>query len=303
MKRVLNPGDVYYSEKNQRKIAQEYESFLYDKTAMAQIAQKLEKIVGDNKHGDDLYKFVYYGLCRRLNLLERCVINVFDKNPFDTGEVLPEDIRTDVVLYIHCFYVHIYGALENLARIYAIKIGYQAKTKFNLSFFDKKDTQQKLIDTLPENIKRQFVGDGQWLKYIKDTRDFLVHQEPGYLPPYYVKIGDDSKWQKLEALKRTEQLQYLQSLADINKRTGSFFPDSKEIMKRVLEQRILEKGHKDKIDFLNKEQKKYEMFIPTFVIDTAGKRPSVLYHPQLLTDMKTLYEKINLVLDHLLKNI
>ena len=42
------------------------------------------------------------------------------------------------------------------------------------------------------------------------------------------------------------------------------------------------------------------MFIPTFVTATDGKRPAILYHPQLLVDTKTLYEKINLVLDCLL---
>ncbi len=300
MKRPLKPGDAYYSEKNQRKIAQEYESFLYDKAAMAQIAQKLEKIVGDNKHGDDLYKFVYYGLSRRLSLLERCVINIFSKNPFDTGTVPSEDVRTDVVLYIHCFYIHLYGALENLARIYAIKTDYKSDGVFDLSFFYKKRKNTSLLDTLPIDVKNKFIGDGKWLEYVKNTRDLLVHQEPGYLPPYYIKIGDDSEWQRLENLKRSEQIEYLKDLAETNKRTGVFSPDTTEIIERITKQRTLEQNHNKKIDLLNKEQEKYQMFIPTFVTATDGKRPAILYHPQLLVDMKTLYEKINLILDYII---
>ena len=301
MTKKMETGYVYYSDKNQRKLAQEYEQFLYDKTILTNISRKLKKIAGDCKHGDDLYKFIYYGLSRRLPLLERCVVNVFNKNPFDTGKIPSEDVRTDVVLYIHCFYIHLYGTLENLARIYAIKTGYVAKGVFDLSFFGTKNKKNKLIDTLPANIRNKYVEDGKWLQYVKDTRDMLVHQEPGYLPPYYVKLGNDSEWQKLESLKRSEQMEYIKQLVDTNVRRSGLFPDAKEIREQILKQKVLEQKHKDKMSLLSKQQERYQMFIPTFILDTSGGCPSILYHPQLLVDIKTLYDKINLILDYLLQ--
>ena len=300
MTRKMVPGDIYYSDKNQRKIAEEYRIFLNDKSILADIAFKLENIVGNCKHGDDLYKFIYYGLSRRLNLLERCVVNVFEKNPFDNGKVPSEDTRTDVVLYIHCFYIHLYGALENLARIYAIKTQYKSENIFDLSFFYKKKKKVCLIDTLPTDVKSKFIGDTNWLKYVKETRDALVHQEPGYLPPYFVNIDNESEWRRLETLKRSEQLEYAKRFAELNKRPRGFFPDSYELMERLSKQRELEKKHDEKITLLNNQQEKYQMFVPTFVLDTGYKKPSILYHPQLLIDMKTLYEKINLILDCLI---
>ena len=69
----------------------------------------------------------------------------------------------------------------------------------------------------------------------------------------------------------------------------------------MLKQKVLEQKHKDKMSSLSKQQEQYQMFIPTFILDTSGGCPSILYHPQLLVDIKNLYDKVNLILDYLLQ--
>lgn len=159
----------FYSDEVIKNIEEEFRLFLIDKSQYAEIATLISIIAPNNTLQTQLYHFAYHGLLRRIMILNRCVENIFNVRDFYLETVPSDDELSDIIINLQCFIINLYGALENLAWIYAICINFKG-TKFDISFFAK---QKKLLNTLPENIKKSFIGDGKWLEHIKKIRDLL----------------------------------------------------------------------------------------------------------------------------------
>ena len=162
----------FYSDEVIKNIEEEFRLFLIDKSQYAEIATLISIIAPNNTLQTQLYHFAYHGLLRRIMILNRCVENIFNVRDFYLETVPSDDELSDIIINLQCFIINLYGALENLAWIYAICINFKG-TKFDISFFAK---QKKLLNTLPENIKKSFIGDGKWLEHIKKIRDLLYPQ-------------------------------------------------------------------------------------------------------------------------------
>lgn len=290
----------FYSNEAIKKIEEEFRLFQIDKSQYAEIIRLIMIIVNGVFPQTQLYHFAYYGLLRRIKILNKCVENIFSIRDFYSEAIPSDDELNSITINLQCFIINLYGVLENLAWLYAICIDYNG-TKFDNSFFAKK---RKLLNTLPENIKESFIGDGKWLDHIKNIRDLLAHQVPLYIPPYYVIMEKKDKWQTLESQKREIENNFIQELFEMSKIRHSSFElrTINEITMDLQKQDELEAKKNEKISKINAEQSQYIIFRPVLVVGTSQEDSlHIQFYPQILVDIKTVYEKVLLILKYIIE--
>lgn len=121
----------FYSDEVIKNIEEEFRLFLIDKSQYAEIATLISIIAPNNTLQTQLYHFAYHGLLRRIMILNRCVENIFNVRDFYLETVPSDDELSDIIINLQCFIINLYGALENLAWIYAICINFKG-TKFDI---------------------------------------------------------------------------------------------------------------------------------------------------------------------------
>lgn len=288
----------FYNDEAIKTIEEEFRLFQIDQSQYAEIIRLISIIAPNNTFQTDLYYFSYYGLLRRIKTLNRCVENVFNIRDFYLETIPSDNEVSDMIINLQCFITNLYGALENLAWIYAICINFKG-TKFDKSFFAK---QEKLLKTLPENIKESFIGDGKWLERVKKIRDLLAHQEPLYIPPFCVIMEKKDEWQILEEEKWKVESNFIKELYQMSKIRHSLSKPTtiNEITIELKKQDELEDQKKEIISKINAEQSQYILFRPILVANTNKEDClRILFYPQILVDIKTIYEKVLLILKYI----
>ena len=290
----------FYNDEVIKNIEEEFRLFLLDKSQYAEIAKLISIIAPNNTLQTQLYHFAYYGLLRRIKILNKCVENIFSIRNFYSESIPSDDELTSITINLQCFIINLYGTLENLAWLYAICTDFNG-SKFDNSFFAKK---KKLLNTLPENIKKSFIGDGKWLDHIKKIRDLLAHQVPLYIPPYCVMMEKEDKWQTLESKKWEIENNFIQELFEMSKiRHSSSKPQTlNEIAMDLQKQDELEAQKNEKISKIDTEQSQYINFRPVLVVGTSQKDSLyVQFYPQTSIDIKTIYQKVLLILKYIVE--
>lgn len=292
----------YYSQKEKEQIAKDFFRFQVDKSSLGTISMLLQQIAPPSQPKSDVFKFSYYGVGRRLRIMEQCVKNVFKIRPIESDTFPTETERFNLTINLQCFLINLYGTLENLARIYAIVINFKG-TKFDFSFFaPEKKEKQTLLKTLPQEVQDAFVGDGKWLTYIKSFRDLLVHQEPFYIPPNSVNMSFEKEWRALEQEKQQVLDNWLKAVLElaqkeITRNANNLTPSIEELNAETKLHNELEAKRDAETQAIIEKQREYEIFIPMIVTDTRDMQQPIMYfYPQMLCDMKTVYEKVILIL-------
>lgn len=288
----------FYNDDAIKLIEKEFKLFQRNKSQYATIARLISIIAPNNTYKTPLYSFAYHGIIRRIKILNRCIENIFHARDFSSDTIPSGTELSDITINLQCFIINIYGVLENLAWVYAICTDFQGNIH-EKSFFSKK---QKLLNSLPDNIRVTFVGDGKWFEHIKNIRDLLVHQEPFYIPPYSVIMEKQEKWKNLEQKKWDIENNFFQELFAIAnaRHTSDKIPTTNDIFSELQKQDELYTQKKEAISQINEEQKQYVVFQPMLVTNTNKKNfLSIQFYPQILIDIKTAYEKIILILEYI----
>ena len=288
----------FYSDEYIEKVKNEFESFQLDKSRYAEIANLTAIIASGYDMQSQLYCFAYYGILRRIKILEDCVENIFNIRNFFNEKIPSEKELSDITINLQSFIINLYGLLENLAWVFAICVNFKG-SKFDISFFAQK---QKLLNQLPENIKNDFIKDVAWFKHIKCVRDLLAHQEPFYIPPYCVIEDKQNEWLLLEQKKKNIENNYLKKIYKdfLSRQATSQTKVIFEPISELQQQQELETQRNEEISKINEEQQQYLIFRPILVTNTNKKDLiSIEFYPQVLIDMKTVYEKVYLLLKYI----
>lgn len=133
-------------------------------------------------------EFVRHGLCRRLQLMTRCIENVFSVLPPEFQGVPETDVIHDVTVHLQAFVFNAYGCLENLAHIWVLEKAVKKKNGDPLprqwiSFGSK---NKAVLNSLPESFKEYLSEIGDWYHNIESFRHALAHRIPLYIPPGYL---------------------------------------------------------------------------------------------------------------------
>lgn len=133
-------------------------------------------------------------LGRRLPVIERAVLNIFDIYPPSRREFLTKNECSDVAIQLHAFAINVYAVLDNAAWICMLQAGGNlAPVKVGLF---KKACQafmpQGLVDYISQPIIKQWFND-----YGKVYRDSTAHRIPPYLPDRNYTSEEGARWQEL----------------------------------------------------------------------------------------------------------
>ncbi len=138
---------------------------------------------------DKGYKYANHGVLVRLNLLQKCINNIFNLYPPNKNEKLNNEELDNINIFLHSFVINTSAIFDSIAwhlyeeektkttNLINIDIGID-KNKFKKQILEKDSKYQKLIDNLvkyKDKLKRQ-----------KKIRDSLVHRIPLALRPGYL---------------------------------------------------------------------------------------------------------------------
>lgn len=207
-------------------------------------------------------EYLAHGLCRRLKVIARCLVQVFEICPPSRAALLERDERTDLEIALHAFAINVHGALDNLAWVVVFEKtpGTMDRRKVGLL---KKDVRPLL-----PAAAASYLQDPKILTWYKDYsanyRDALAHRIPLYVPPASLLPAEQKQYEDLE-----EQITAAFNAADIE-RAG-------ELLEQQSQLGVM-----------------YPVFAHSFG-DSDTARPTY-FHGQLIIDGKTLMEIVRLVL-------
>lgn len=212
-------------------------------------------------------EFFRHGFSRRFQTLKHCIDKVFEIYPPERTEVLGDEEKLDLDVYIQSFFINIYGAIDNLAWIVKeekeLELTYTSITLYN----------PKIQQYFTEEFKGYLNGGKNafgtvfkdWYeKHCKNFRHAVGHRIPLYVPPS--GIADAERYSEIAIEKRLA---------------------------------ILSKDF-DKVEELNQEEISLEHILPFYVHSFEEDSPYMIIHPQLISDFRTLIELSDKFLDCIL---
>jgi hypothetical protein len=204
-----------------------------------------------------------HGVGRRLTTLERCVTNIFEICPVDHDRTLDEDERTDLDINLHAFVVNVHGLMDNLAWVTVFEHHPDPlPSRQKVSLFRKDGPVAKYLNAAAIAYLKEPKTRAWYHEYAVGFRDSLVHRIPLFVPPFTL---DPPVHERFLVLGR--------ELAE----TGAG-----ETKRRLA---------------LYAERASLGTFVPGFMqsfFDPDKSKP-VLFHPQLVVDVKTLLEIVRAV--------
>lgn len=217
-------------------------------------------------------EYLMQGVGRRLDILGRCIENVFVIFPISRNTKLIKDELADLGINLHAFFVNVSGLLDNLGWVFAYETNLIVNPdsgklrKRDIGLFNRK-TQEFLPEPLRAYLRSERLKDWH-SEYSKNYRDALAHRIPLYVPPA-VLVGNDQK----EYLRLEEEMQTLD------------FASAED---------------RDSYDQMLNKQKSLGESTPFFAHSLdEGCRP-VMLHAQLICDYLTIEEIIRRFCDQLL---
>jgi hypothetical protein len=187
-----------YDEENIKKIKEKFAEIDHVYT---RLVLKLSQLRLKLKN-EEACEYLVQGVGRRLNILTRCLHNIFKIFPVEKTDLLPRDDLTDLDINLHAFFVNISGILDNLGWVFVYEndlFGSSEEgkiTKFGVGLFNKK-TQIHLKPELNTYLKSKKMKTW-YIEYSKNYRDALAHRIPLYVPPSALNKEEQEEYMLLE---------------------------------------------------------------------------------------------------------
>jgi hypothetical protein len=211
-------------------------------------------------------EYLNHGVGRRLGLVQRCVIRIYEICPLDRSELFDRDELEDLNINLHAFLLNVYGILDDLAWVVALEATQtEVQRRRDISLYGSEVQKH-----LPPETTSFLQAMKNWHdNYMKNFRDSLAHRIPAYVPP--MRLTD-------EEAKHSEEL-------------------DKEILESII------RHDSGRLDALKEEQRKLGKLMPVYTHSFGDPDASapVYLHSQVIVDLKTIVAVIRSVADALRK--
>ncbi|MGL1861262.1 MAG: hypothetical protein OCC46_01930 [Pseudodesulfovibrio sp.] len=199
------------------------------------------------------------GVFRRIYTLKRCIDNVYRICPPDSSAIPSHDNVTDVSIYLQSYYINLYGAFENMARICIEIFGANLaeKRKARASFLSS-NVSDKVLKKLPKKLREHFNNEdfSSWQATLESFRHSLAHRIPLYVPRYSVSEEDKDTYNEL---------------------------DRKQFEAVI-------KSNFDEADAIETEKLNIVQFVPMTTHSFGESAPGLFFHAQIIADWNTLVD-------------
>lgn len=211
--------------------------------------------------------FANEGIGRRLPLVERCVLNIYEMYPPDRQSFLSKDECNDIAIQLHAFAINLYALFDNIAWVCMLEGGGQLPP-MKIGLF-KQDCQEFIPQHFKDYLAQPTVG--QWYRdHGKVYRDSTAHRIAPYLPSRAYTPEEAARWQELHSQAMTELLGVANEARD-------------RISDRL-----------DRHERLNEEKELMGSNSLLIGLSLTGEdaAPPVYMHPQLLCDWALAHELV-----------
>lgn len=138
--------------------------------------------------------FATEALGRRLQVVERAVLNVFRIYPPDRRRFIDRDESADIAIQLHAFAINVYALFDNIAWICTLEAKLDI-APLNIGLF-KKQCQAAIPAEFRAYLAEPTVQ--RWFTdYGKVYRDSTAHRIPPYLPPRVLTQDEATRWRDL----------------------------------------------------------------------------------------------------------
>jgi hypothetical protein len=203
-------------------------------------------------------EFASQGFPRRLKTMARCIKNVFALIPPARQELPTSDALSDATINVQGFVFNTYGAVDNLAWIWVSEKGQTRGdgTPIPDSHVGLGPDNTSVRQTFSAEFQAYLAGLDDWMKFLAKLRHALAHRIPLYIPPYVIRDADVAAYHELagkmnDAIKAQDLSAY---------------------------------------DALSAERLSLGRFQPWISQSFAEGAKPVVFHPQMLSDFKTIEE-------------
>jgi hypothetical protein len=203
-------------------------------------------------------EYAAHGFSRRIYTLQRCLDRVFSIIPPGSRKIPKGHRVEDVMINIQAFVFNTFGCLDNLAWIWVIERDVLGRGGALLA------NNRAGVGLRAKYVQASFFPDFEdylngfapWFQHLEDFRHSLAHRIPLYVPPHIVSPADEAEFNVLsEAAERA---------AEAGDWSGYFAARTKAL--------------------------NVGSFEPIMVHSLDQGSGTVLYHGQLLNDLKTVVD-------------
>ena len=206
---------------------------------------------------------------RRLKVLARCIINVFDKIPPERTELPSRDELSDATISIQSFVFNVFGAVDNLAWVWMHHVGQKRQdgTPIPERHVGLGPKNMSVRATLSKEFQDYLTTHNKWFEHMAGLRHALAHRIPLYIPPYVIEEKDEPAYREFEAEMTEAAKKY--DFAEYDRLAG--------------------------------EQMKLGRFRPWVQHSFEERAKPIVFHAQMLADFNTVDELARKMLDELAK--
>ncbi len=224
------------------------------------------RLYGRTYRHDRGREFAFHGFGRRLSILERCIYNVFAAIPASQTDQPTRQARLDADINIQAFVFNVFGALDNLAWMWAFERLAEGE---NLQIPRREVNLNRPDSPIRSSFSRDFQDFlnrlTEWFRFQEDYRHALAHRIPLYIPPSAVPTDDVGAHRSLG-----EAMYTARARGDIAE------------TKR-----------------LRRAQSHLAVFQPVMIHSFGEQSRPVVFHPQLLADFECVGDIATRVLNEL----
>ena len=200
---------MYFTNDASQQLEQEFE------TIPAKSKELMLKFTTRKYKNKTSAEFAQQGFMRRVQLLERCIQNVFSLIPPDNTDPPSKNVRHDAEINIQTFVLSVFGCLDNLAWIWVIEKNVTERngSLLRATWVGLRKENTIVRSAFPAEFQDYLQGLDMWLGYLEEFRHALAHRIPLYIPPYVVFTKDLHIYNQLEkdrsaALARLDHNEY-----------------------------------------------------------------------------------------------
>ncbi|RWC82916.1 hypothetical protein EN858_29915 [Mesorhizobium sp. M4B.F.Ca.ET.215.01.1.1] len=138
------------------------------------------------------------GFTRRLHTLIRCIEQVYELVPPEAEKPSRQGIN-DAAIWLQAFVINVYGAVDNLARLWVWEADAKYKGKPIPSMYIGLTPDNTAIrESLSEAMQEHMSGTDAWFGYLENYRHALAHRIPLYIPSTRMDDEGAAEWRRLE---------------------------------------------------------------------------------------------------------
>jgi hypothetical protein len=238
----------YYSDENIRRLADERANLRW---RGLQLQQRCLEYHFKNETAKE---FAIQGFARRFSTLIKCIENTFCTIPPDLDGVPGLDQTKDVAIQVRAFIFNLFGCLDNLTWVWVLERNITKPDGTPLPPRSIGFDVTSVRNSLTQELRTLLDSFSDWFKYLKDYRHALAHRIPLYVPQFSIDHKSVDIYGDLE-----------RSIFDL-------------IIQRNKAEAQVKRLEHDNLRF----------FQPCIVHSWTGRARPILFHVQMLTDLKTI---------------